>query len=284
MKSKNYQPAYRPNRSFIEVFRNTGQIFKSGLASLKNNPQIAAYPYMGFLFILVTFPTINTLVFSIWHHFSPGSIISVTNNAPRTLRVLLGLVSFSVFYTALVTAYFTAATSAEVLAKLEDRKVSIMYGLQEVIKRFLRVSWFGLLAIFFFPVGILSQRHKLRKFPVGIVQVVGSSFALQLPQLAPQIMTKSSSLSETVRNSISTLGEAWKESLLIRVCMFAAFLIVGSLGFLPKLVEHYWFNGQTAHLVGWLVSVFVWSAGYVTIKVLGTLFTTTLYYQVTHEK
>jgi hypothetical protein len=283
MKSKTNLSPYRPNRSVKEVFINTGGIFREGIATLKNNPQIAAYPYMAFLFVIVTFPTVNTIALNVWNHFSADSIVSVTNGAPRTLRILLGLVTLSVFYTAFVTTYFTVAASAEVLAKLEGRKVSMFYGLQEVVRRFLRVSWFGLLAIFFFPMGIIAQRRKLSRFPIGIVEVVGSSLTLHIPQIAPAIITKNSSLTKTVGISVNTLGEAWKEGLLIRACTFLTFLLVGSLGFLPKLVEHYWFNGQTAHLVGWLVSAFIWATGYVTVKVLGTLFTTTLYYKVSKK-
>jgi hypothetical protein len=196
----------------------------------------------------------------------------------------LGLVSFSVFYTALVTSYFTSAASAEVLAKLEGRSVSAVYGLRQVAKRFLRISWFALSAIFFFPLGIIAQRKKLREFPRGFAEVIGSSYSLHIPQLAPVIMSKNLGILQTLRNSINTLGEAWKEGLLIRVGMFLAFLLVGSIGFLPKLIEHYWFNGQTAHLMGWLVSVFIWATGYVTIKVIGTVFTTTLYYHAKTKK
>jgi hypothetical protein len=277
-------PSYSPDRSVKVVLQNTVRIFKEGTGTIKNNPQIAAYPYMAFLFVLITFPTVNTLAFKIWHHISPGSVISVTSSAPRSLRILLGLVSFSVFYTAFVTAYFTSAASAEVLAKLEGRQVGLSYGFQQMVKRFLRISWFGLMAVFFFPLGIIAQRSKLTKFPVGIVQVFGSSFTLHMPQLAPAIMRKNYSLMATFRNSINTLGEAWKEGLVIRIAMFLTFLLIGSIGFLPKLIEHYWFNGETAHLVSWLVSVFIWATGYVTVKVLGTVFTTTLYHHAANKK
>src|SRR4029079_8541751 len=118
-------------RPIKQIFINTGLIVRDGLKTLKSSPQIAAYPYIAFLFIVITFPTINALMLNFWHRLSPESLISA-NKTPRTIRVLVGLVSFSAFYTVLVTAYFTCAISAEVMPRLDRKSVPLIYGFQQM--------------------------------------------------------------------------------------------------------------------------------------------------------
>jgi len=66
--------------------------------------------------------------------------------------------------------------------------------------------------------------------------------------------------------------------LVIKAGMYGALILIGALGFLPKLVEKHWFKGEAAHFAGWLASVFLWAAGYIAIRVIGAVFTTSLYH------
>lgn len=268
--------------SVKEAFVGAGSAVKKGLGTIKQNPQILIYPYLAALFILVTLPLANGLVFKLWDSVAHGSIFTAIDDTPRSLHILVGLVSFSLFYTIFVSAYFTCAMSADVLAKLEGRSTPPLYGLRMVGRNFLRVSKFALLAIFFFPISIFAQRHRLNR-PKGGVSVIGSSLSLNMSQLAPVILTKKKSLNGTIRQSVDTLGSAWRQNLVIKIGMYGAIFLLVSASFLPKLVEDHWFNGETAHIVGVLTGVMLTLVGYVVTKVIGSVFTATLYYQASRQ-
>ena len=152
-----------------------------------------------------------------------------------------------------------------------------------MIKRFFRVTKFAVLAIFFFPMGLFAQ-HKKFTSPRGVFEAISSSFSLSMSQLAPEVVTGNKGVFETVRQSVDTLGQLWKESLVIRVSLFLTFVLLGSISFLPKVIEYYWFNDSTAHFVGWIVTVFLGASSYVLLRVIGAVFTTTLYYEAKHKK
>src|SRR3989338_10232477 len=167
--------------------------------------------------------------------------------------------------------------AAATLAQLEGRSTSLLYGRRVVIRRFFRVSKFALLAIFFLPMGIIAQRRKMTS-PRGIFEAISSSFSLSMSQLAPAIVTSRKCVYETLRQSVDTLGQLWKESLVIRFGTLLAILLLGSISFLPKLIENWWFDGQAAHAIGWIVTALLGASSYVLLRVISTIFTTTLYY------
>ena len=211
-------------------------------------------------------------------------VVSELNQAtPHALAAHLGLVAFPVFYTFFVTSYFTCMISASVLAKLEGRPVSILYGLRIVTRRFLRVSKFALLAIFFLPMGIIAQRQKFRSLR-GAFEAITSSFTLSMSQLAPEVVAEKRGTLQTIRHTVDTLGHFWKESLVIRVSTFISILVLGSISFLPKLIEHYWFNSRTAHIVSWIATALLGASSYVVLRVIGAVFTTTLYYEAKNRR
>lgn len=266
----------RLRQTVFQSFHNTGRIVRKGLRTLKKDPQIAAYPYIAAIFIVITLPIVNGLMFGLWNKLWHSTFFSVVDNTPQDFRILLGVGSFSFFYTALVTAYFSYAASAAVLAKLEGRPTSFLHGLRVVIRRFGRVTKFALVSIFFFPLGIIAQYRKL---PKGIVGVIISSFTLHTPQVAPEVVSGRSGLLPTIRNSIETLNKVRYEGLIIRAGMIIAILLLGFSVLLPPLIEKYWIDGGTADLVGWLAGLLLGATSYIAIKVVGTIFTTTLYHE-----
>lgn len=266
----------------VRLLINVGQITRQSFKMLAQNPQIAVYPYAAALFISISLPIVNGVVFSVWNHFGHSTIFSLADGAPHRLRLLLGLVAFSVFYTAFITAFFTCATSAAVLAKLEGRNVIPLHEFRAIIYRFFRIAKFGLLSIFFFPLGIIAQYKKLNG-PRGFIEVLGSSLSLHVGQLAPVIMTKNKGVLATIQYSMDTLGKAWQEGLVVKVLMYLSILLLASLSFLPKLVDHY-ISGEAAHIAGWSATVLIGATGYVAIKVIGTVFTTTLYHHAKNQR
>lgn len=247
-----------------------GQVIKDTSKVVRNHPEITIYPYAAVAFVSVTYPLVSATIFAHWYQriFSDTNVL-----APHKLRAILGLVGFLAFYSALVAAYFTCAVSAGVLAKLEGRNVPPLYGLLRVIKNFFRVTRFAVLSVFFFPIGIYAQRRKL---PGGWLGVLGSSLTLHMAQVAPAVLTTHKKFGETIRESINTLGRAWRESLALKIGMYiSVFLIIA----LPKLIQHGFFKGHTASNIGWIVSIELGASSLVGFKVLNSIFTAVLYHQ-----
>ena len=267
----------------VNGFRGAGQAVKDGLFVLKRHPQIMLYPYLAAIFIVISFPLVNGLVFKIWDSFAHETIFSVTDNAPHNVRILLGLVTFSIFYTTLVTAYFTCAVSASVLANLEGRQTSPLYGFHAVLKHFLKVSKFAILAIFFFPISVVAQRHKLKE-PKGLVSVIGSSLSLNMSQLAPVILTENKSVAATIRQSVDTLGSAWHENLVIKIGTYLAIFALIFAGLLPKLLRDTTLDQDAVYIISILAGFLISVLGYVITKVIGSVFTATLYHQAKLNK
>lgn len=263
-------------RSITDAFSGAGSAVRIGLGAIRRNPQVLIYPYLAATFILVTFPIVNGVVFEIWDSLWHSSVISLADQTPRNLRILLGLVTFSFFYTIFITAFFSAAMSAEILTKLENDKAPVTRGLSLVIKNFPRIAKFALLAIFFFPLSIIAQRHKL---PKGLPHVLGSSLSLNMAQLAPVVLFEKKSVLASIRQSVDTLGGAWKENLVIKIGLWLLILLLLSIAFLPGLLEEHWVDSDTAQLIGALSAVLLSFVGYVVAKVIGGVFTATLYHQ-----
>lgn len=250
-------------------------VIKDSLKVTKDHPEVLIYPYAALLFISVTFPIVSASFLAGWYRrvFSETSVI-----APHKTGAIIGLVGFSAFYTALVTAYFSSAVSAGVLAKLEGRPTPPFYGLLRVVKNFFRITKFAILSVFFFPVGIYAQRRKL---PHGIIGVLGSSLTLHMAQVAPSVLTTRMKFGATIRHSVDTMGKAWHEGLILKVGMYLAFFLIVAM---PKLIQHGFFKSHSASTIGWLLSLELAASSYVTFKVINSIFTTVLYHKALEKK
>lgn len=269
-------------RPLLKVFRSVARVLKQSLHSLKDNPQIAFYPYVAALFISLTLPLVNGIVFGVWNKFGHNTIFSLVDNTPHRFRLLVGLVAFSAFYTILVGTYFSCATSAAVLAKLEGRAETPLYEFGAIRRKFFKITAYGIMAIFFFPLGVVAQYRKLSS-PRGFIEVIGSSLSLNIGQLAPSILNESKGVFATIRHSVDILGRSWHEGVTIKAGMYLALLLIASLSFLPKFIDHY-LSGEAAHIAGWSAAVLIGASGYISVKVIGTVLTTTLYYHASKKK
>jgi len=256
-------------------FHGAASAIKDSLGVARVHPEILIYPYAALLFISVTFPIVSASVFADWYRRIFSDTYALT---PHKTAAILGVVGLSALYTALVTAYFTTAVSAGVLAKLENRPTVPLYGLLRVIKNFFRVTKFAFLSLFFFPIGIYAQRRKL---PGGWLGVLGSSLTLHMAQVAPVVLSTHKKVGAAIRDSVDTLGKKWREGLILKVSMYVViFLIVA----LPKLIQHGFFKGHAASSVSWLISIELATSSYVTLKVIYSVFTTVLYHQARDHK
>jgi hypothetical protein len=264
-----------------DTIQTSGEVATKGSGTILKDPQIILYPLLAGIFILLTLPAANGLAFGIWNKLAPHSVFTVDQHLPHKLRIILGLVTFSYFYTTVVTTYFICAVSATVMHKLDDEPTTLLQGLQEVGRHFWRVTHFALLAVFFTPLAVIVQHRKL---PRGIVGVLGSAISLHTAQMAPAILHNKKSVSDTIRASVDTLGSLWKEGLLIKAGTWGLAILLTTIGFLPKLIEHYWFSGSTARWVGWLATTLLAVSFWVLTKVLGAVYITTLYHRALHKK
>jgi len=253
-----------------ESIRGALDVVKNSLKVVKSHPEIAAYPYAASIFIVVTYPLVSASIFAHWYNRIFSDVGEV---APHKVAIIIGLVGFTAFYPALVTAYFTCAASISVIAKLEGRSTPPFYGLLRVAKNFLRVTRFAILSVFFFPIGIYVQRRKL---PRGLVGVLGSSFTLHMAQVAPAILTTHKRFGATVRDAIDTLGKTWREGLVLKIAMYLfIFLVIA----LPKLIQHGFFKSHAASNAGWLISLELGASSLVVFKVINSIFTAVMYHQ-----
>ncbi len=251
------------------------QVIKHTLKVLRNHPEIAVYPYLAAAFISMSFPVVSSTFFAGWYR----RVFSDTSNlVPHKAHAVIGLVGFFAFYSALVAALFTCAVSISVIAKLENRDVPPFYGLLRVVKNFFRVIKFAALSVFFLPLGIYAQRQKL---PKGWLGVLGSSLTLHMAQVAPAVLTTDKRISATVRDSIDTLGRAWRESLVLKIWMY---ILVFLIFVMPKLIQKGLFSGHTASNVGWIVSIELGASTLVAFKVANSIFTAVMYHEARNKK
>lgn len=247
-------------------------VIKQSFRVIGKHPQLMLYPYTALLFISITYPLLSGTFVAHWYNriFSEAGAV-----APHRFGIILSLLGFLAFYTAFISAYFTTAVSAAVLATLKNENPSNFYGLWQVLRHFGRVTKFAVLALFFFPMGIYAQRKKL---PHGIIGILGSSATLHMAQVAPAILGGHQEYGATIREATEKLGKTWKEGLILKTGMYITIFIVFVA---PKLIQHHWYKSQTASNVGWLLSLEAGASSIVFFKVINAIFTTVLYHRAT---
>ena len=259
-----------PLKSLKSSLRETRKVISDSLKVLKEHPELTAYPYVATLFISITYPLAGASIFAQWYgriFYDAGLYV------PHKAGLIIGLVGFSVFYAALVSAYFSCAVTASVIAKMENRPTPPLHGFGQVFKRFGRVTRFAVLSVFFFPIGVYAQRQRL---PEKWLAVFGSSLTLRMAQVAPAVLTTDKKIGETIRESVNVMGRAWRPSLVLKVLMYVIiFLII----ILPKLIQKGFFRSPSASSVGWILSLEIAVSGLVGIKVLTSIFTAVMYHQ-----
>jgi hypothetical protein len=243
------------------------------------------YPYLAVLVILVTSPFVSKFVISLWRNLGKPTVIDDVNQAaPHSLLAHIGLVSFSVYYALFISAFFSCAVAYATIASLKDHKdIGWFDGLAVIWHGFFRIAKFALLAVFFFPIGVISQRHKMRSVR-GVFEAISSSFSLSMSQLAPALVQGHDGVPGTIRHSLDTLGHFWEESLVIRIGTFLAAVGLGLVSLLPKIVQSYWTDNSTAHLVAWVITSLLGVSTFVLVKVTSTVFMTNLYLRAERER
>jgi hypothetical protein len=183
---------------------------------------------------------------------------------------------------AMLLSYFACAVAASTLAQLEGHPAPLLKGLKLFKNRFRHITKFALVSIAYIPIGFHAQRNKLvNGSPRSKAEVIGSSLSLSTAQLAPVILSDNKGVYDTVHHSIDILGKAWREGIVIKVFIYAAVIFLTLLiGTMPAIVQSYWSDSSVSQQVGRFFMIVLVLCLLMTAKVLGTVFTTTLYWQI----
>lgn len=264
-------------RSIPEVLSNSKSITRQGFSALRRDIAILAYPLFAFLLVLATLATVNGLIHSAADTVANDPLFEAEKSLADGLFNVLAFIAFSL-YVAIMTGLLACVVTASVIAELEEHPTPLLKGLKVVSRHFARVIFFSSLSLLLIPLGLIAQRHALHKKPH---EVLGSSFSLNMAALAPAILHQNKGVLDTIRLAVGTLGQGWKENIVIKLGMYIFILIIGALSFLPELSKGYWFDRRTSAAVGWAVSVLLFLSLLIASRVLASVFTATLYWRIT---
>jgi hypothetical protein len=255
-----------------------------GLDVLRKDIAVTVYSVFVFLLLLLTIPLINTILLAIANGLANESIFSSQHHTAKVIFVAVA-VFLSAACAAMLLSYFACAVAASTLAQLDGHPAPLLKGLKVFKTRFRHISKFAMVSILYIPIGFLAQRQKLTNGThIKKAEVIGSSLSMSTAQLAPVILSEDKEIYETVQHSVATLGKAWREGLVIKATIYVAVILITLLiGFFPTLVQAYWFDSSTSQEISRLATIFLIICLLLTAKVLGTVFTATLYWQVSSE-
>jgi hypothetical protein len=252
-----------------------------GFGILRKDIAVTIYSVFVFLLLLITIPLINTVLIAIANGLANESIFSAQHHLAKIIFVAVA-VFLSAACAAMLLSYFTCAVAASTLAQLDGHPAALLKGLKIFKNRFRHISKFAMVSILYIPIGFLAQRKKLANGThINRAEVIGSSLSMSTAQLAPAILSEDKGVFETVEHSVETLGKSWREGLVIKAAIYLTVILLTLLiGVLPSLVQSYWFDSSTSQEISRFMTILLVICLLLTAKVLGTVFTTTLYWRI----
>lgn len=271
--------------STVTAVHNAKAVAEQGFKVMRSDIAVVVYALFAFLLLLMSIPLINGLLLALANSLAHESVFAAEEHTAKVIFVAIATV-ISAICAAMLLSYFTCAVAASTWSQLEGHPAPLLKGLKLFQNRFGRITKFALVSVAFIPIGFLAQRRKFAGVSVNKakVEVIGSSLSLSTAQLAPAILSEDKDLLQTVQFSINTLGKAWRESLVIKISIYITVLILTFLiALLPTLVQAYWFGSGTSQAISQLFTILLIICLLITTKILGTVFTTTLYFRVAHS-
>jgi hypothetical protein len=276
-------------KSFIEsipsAVHGASRVSVQGFEVLRKDLAVTVYSVFVFLLLLLAIPVINTILLAAANSLASEPLFSSQHHMAKMVFVAISFLTSAVC-AAILLSYFACAVAASTLAQLEGHPAPLLKGLSLFRTRFRHISKFALLSILYIPIGFIAQKRKLKDGThFNRAEVIGSSFSLSTAQLAPIILSEDKGVYETVQHSTQTLGKAWREGLVIKVAIYATvFILTLSIGLIPTLVQAYWFDSSTSQEMSRLLTILLVLCLLITAKVLGTVFSSTLYWQVVKKE
>jgi hypothetical protein len=269
--------------AIVKAVAHAGHTAAQGLEVMRKDIAVSVYSVFVFLLVLLTIPTINTILLTIANSLAREPIFESQHHIAKVVFVALAIFA-SAACAAVLLSYFACAVAASTLSQLDGHPAPLLKGLKLFKNRFRHISKFALVSIALIPIGFIAQRRKLAGTHMNKVEVIGSSISLSTAQLAPAILSEDKGIFDTVEHSVETLGTAWREGIVIKISIYiTVFVLTLMIGVLPTLVQAYWFDSSTSQLMSRLLIILLVLCLLITAKVLGTVFTATLYWRVTSK-
>jgi hypothetical protein len=252
---------------------------------LRKDIAVTVYSIFVFLLLLLTIPLVNAILVAIAKDLSNQAIFNGEHHIAKAVFVAIA-VFVSATCAAMLLSYFTCAVAASTLAQLEGHPAPLLKGLKVFKNRFKHISKFALVSIAYIPIGFIAQRRKLANGThINRAEVIGSSLTMSTALLAPAILAENKGIYETVEHSVTTLGKAWREGLVIKAAIYASVILLTLLiGILPTLLQAYFSQNSASQELSRLLTILLIICLLLTAKVLGTVFTATLYWQLTSKQ
>lgn len=273
-------PFEKTLRSLPAAAKNAKATARQGLTALRGDITILIYPLFVFLLVLASLTVVNELISSATNSVAQESMLESDQGF---IQEISAIASFLLFYAylSIMSGGFTCVVAASIKAELDGHKTPLLKGIKTVLYNLPRVVRFSVLSILFIPLGFFAQRSKWHKKPHD---VIGSSFSLNMAQMAPAILSSKKGVLDTIRTSVNVMGVAWKENTIIKGFMYGVIILLGAISFLPAYLESHWFNKASADEVSWAISIILFLSLLIATKVLISVFTATLYWRVTNKK
>jgi hypothetical protein len=256
-----------------------------GLDVLRKDIAVTVYSVFVFLLLLLSIPLVNAILLAIANSLANQPIFDSEYHLVKIIFVALAIF-ISAACAAMLLSYFACAVAASTLAQLEGHPAPLLKGLKVFKNRFRHITKFALVSIVYIPIGFLAQSRKMAAGThINRAEVIGSSLSLSTAQLAPAILYENKGIYDTVEHSVETLGKAWREGLVIKITIYLSVIFLTLLiGLAPTLVQAYFSSSSTSQEISRLLTILLIVCLLLTTKVLGTVFTATLYWQVSSDE
>jgi hypothetical protein len=268
-----------------DLINGARKVAIQGLDVLRKDIAVTVYSVFVFLLLLLTIPLVNAILLAIANSLANQPIFDSEYHLVKIIFVALAIF-VSAACAAMLLSYFACAVAASTLAQLEGHPAPLLKGLKVFKNRFRHITKFALVSIVYIPIGFLAQSRKMAAGThINRAEVIGSSLSLSTAQLAPAILYENKGIYDTVEHSVETLGKAWREGIVIKVAIYTSVIFLTLLiGFVPTLIQAYLSSSSTSQEVSRLFTILLVLCLLLTTKVLGTVFTATLYWQVSSDE
>lgn len=270
-------------KQFIAAISDSWRMLKLTLSVLSKNQQILLYPVTSLAILLATLPAVNVIIYSLVigleRIVNPSGLTSWTSSPYFNYSVVI----VSLIYGATVSSFFSCLTAASVTNRLENHPTSYGRSFRIVRHHYLRIIRFGVVSPIFSFIYLLSNHPKsLRR----LVEVVPPAISINTALLAPSILSTNMNVRDTMKDATNTLGKGWRQQVVFKALLLALIILLLSISFLPgevgRATEHS--IGEASHTVEVLIKFTLALSLFIASRVLGSVFTAVLYYNMKYNK
>ena len=233
--------------------------------------------------LLITLPVINTFLLAVI-----ASLVSIFTTAGLSGWWFVAGFSFiavfvSLMYASAVNSFFSCATAATVLTRLDNHHTAYGTGYKVIKKHYRRVIYFGLLSPLFSIIYLITNRPRdIRR----LFEIVAQALSINTAIIAPSILYTDKGVRETMRDATGTLGVGWRMQFVFKalVILFIAFLFSISFlpGFIGQATQHS--LGSTSYTVERLVKFMIGLSFFIATRILASVYTAVLYHSIKNKK